>query len=152
MFGDESSKITLKRITTNRELHQAQQIRIEVLEHEQGFPHNVNIDGLDQSAIHVLLLDEENPVGTARLTKLNDKEGIIARIALLRSHQGKSLGKYLIHELEIQALQLGLTTLYIEPLYHLKPFFESIGYRQVNDFGKEGDHHLIQMEKFLSSV
>ena len=152
MFGDESSKITLKRITTNRELHQAQQIRIEVLEHEQGFPHNVNIDGLDQSAIHVLLLDEENPVGTARLTKLNDKEGIIARIALLRSHRGKSLGKYLIHELEIQALQLGLTTLYIEPLYHLKPFFESIGYRQVNDFGKEGDHHLIQMEKFLSSV
>jgi len=149
MFGDESSKITLKRITTNRELHQAQQIRIEVLEHEQGFPHNVNIDGLDQSAIHVLLLDEENPVGTARLTKLNDKEGIIARIALLRSHQGKSLGKYLIHELEIQALQLGLTTLYIEPLYHLKPFFESIGYRQVNDFGKEGDHHLIQMVKIF---
>ena len=147
MFGDESSKITLKRITTNRELHQAQQIRIEVLEHEQGFPHNVNIDGLDQSAIHVLLLDEENPVGTARLTKLNDKEGIIARIALLRSHQGKSLGKYLIHELEIQALQLGLTTLYIEPLYHLKPFFESLGYRQVKDFGKEGDHHLIQMVK-----
>ncbi len=149
MFGDESSKITLKRITTNRELHQAQQIRIEVLEHEQGFPHNVNIDGLDQSAIHVLLLDEENPVGTARLTKLNDKEGIIARIALLRSHQGKSLGKYLIHELEIQALQLGLTTLYIEPLYNLKPFFESIGYRQVNDFGKEGDHHLIQMVKIF---
>ena len=149
MFGDESSKITLKRITTNRELHQAQQIRIEVLEHEQGFPHNVNIDGLDQSAIHVLLLDEENPVGTARLTKLNDKEGVIARIALLRSHQGKGLGKYLIHELEIQALQLGLTTLYIEPLYHLKPFFESIGYRQVNDFGKEGDHHLIQMVKIF---
>ncbi len=149
MFGDESSKITLKRITTHRELHQAQQIRIEVLEHEQGFPHNVNIDGLDQSAIHVLLLDEENPVGTARLTKLDDKEGIIARIALLRSHQGKGLGKYLIRELEIQALQLGLTTLYIEPLYHLKPFFESIGYRQVNDFGKEGDHHLIQMVKIF---
>ncbi len=149
MFGDESSKITLKLITTPGELHQAQQIRIEVLEHEQGFPHNVNIDGLDQSAIHVLLLDEENPVGTARLTKLNDKEGIIARIALLRSHQGKGLGKYLIRELEIQALQLGITTLYIEPLYHLKPFFESLGFRQVKDFGKEGDHHLIQMVKIL---
>jgi len=149
MFGDESNKITLKQITTPVELHQAQQIRIEVLEHEQGFPHNVNIDGLDESSIHVLILDEEIPVGTARLTKLNNKECIIARIALLRSHRGKGLGKRLIHQLEIQALQLGLATLYIEPLYHLKPFFESLGFRQVKDFGKEGDHHLIQMVKIF---
>jgi len=84
------------------------------------------------------------------MTKLNDKEGIIARIALLRSHRGKGLGKKLIHQLEIQALQLGLSTLYIEPLYRLKPFFQSLGYQQVRDFGKEGNHHLIQMAKVFT--
>lgn len=150
MLDNQSNKIIIKRITIPGEIHQAQQIRIEVLENEQGFAHNVNLDGLDESSIHMLILDGAFPVGTARLTKLNDKTGIIARIALLKSHRGRGLGKHLIHQLEVEAWQLGLSTLYIEPLYRLKPFFQSIGYRQVRDFGKEGEHHIIQMVKVVT--
>ncbi len=47
--------ISIKEVHTAEELKQAQKIREEVLEKEQGFPHDVNIDGLDPSAIHALL-------------------------------------------------------------------------------------------------
>ena len=71
--------ISIKEVKTPEELKQAQAIRVKVLESEQGFPHDVNVDGLDQSADHVLMLDDGVPVATARLTVTHSGEGKIAR-------------------------------------------------------------------------
>ncbi len=84
--------ISIKQVRTADELRQAQRIRRIVLEAEQGFPHEVNVDGLDPSALHVLVLDRGEPVGTARVTKRSETEGMLARIALLPSHLGRGLG------------------------------------------------------------
>ncbi len=59
-------KISIKEVKTPEELKQAQAIRVKVLESEQGFPHDMNIDGLDESADHILILDDGVPVATAR--------------------------------------------------------------------------------------
>ena len=75
--------ISIKEVRTDEELKQAHKIRAEVLEREQGFPHDVNIDGRDPSADHVLALDDEVPVATARLTIPAEGEGMIARIAMI---------------------------------------------------------------------
>ncbi len=48
-----SHAISIKQVGTADELRQAQGIREIVLEDEQGFPHEVNVDGQDPSAIHV---------------------------------------------------------------------------------------------------
>ena len=58
--------ISIKEVATAEALEQAQQIRAQVLEAEQGFPHEVNIDGRDPAASHLLMLDEDAPVATAR--------------------------------------------------------------------------------------
>ncbi len=42
--------ITIRVVSTAEELEQAQEIRVTVFEEEQGFPHEVNIDGADQAA------------------------------------------------------------------------------------------------------
>ena len=75
--------ISIKEVKTPEELKQAQAIRVKILETEQGFPHDTNIDGLDESADHVLILDNGVPVATARLTVTDSGEGKIARIAVL---------------------------------------------------------------------
>ncbi len=42
--------LSIKEVATAEALEQAQQIRAQVLEAEQGFPHEVNIDGRDPAA------------------------------------------------------------------------------------------------------
>ena len=142
-------RISIKEVSTAEELKQAQAIRVEVLEAEQGFPHHVNIDGLDESADHVLILDDGVPVATARLTETDPGEGTIARIAILESHRGRGLGKRLIRRLEDAAKRHGLHIIRLKPHAHLEQFFQALGYERVADPVTVGQHRLLGMVKKL---
>ncbi len=141
--------ISIKEVRTTEELIQAQKIRQQVLEKEQGFPHDVNIDGLDPSADHVLALDDEVPVATARLTIPAEGEGMIARIALIPSYRGMGLGKRIIRKLEIVAKRRRLRTLYVQPHAHLETFFRNLDYEKLPGSKELAGHHLIKMMKRL---
>jgi len=54
----------IKLISTSKELALVRRIRKKVLELEQGFPHEVNIDGNDPRAVHALIYDGHKPVAT----------------------------------------------------------------------------------------
>ncbi len=139
--------ISIKQVRTPDDLRQAQRIREIVLETEQGFPHEINVDGQDPSAMHVLVLDRGEPVGTARVTKRSEKEGMLARIALLPSHRGKGLGKRMLRHLEAMAKHAGLQTIYVEPHAHLGPFFRSLGYETVPGRLELSGHQLIRLRR-----
>ncbi len=141
--------ISIKEVSTAEDLEQAQEIRVKVLESEQGFPHDVNVDGLDQSADHVLILDDGVPVATARLTVTDSGEGKIARIAVLGSHRGIGLGRRLIRALEGAAKARGLQTIHLEPHAHLEPFFRALGYERISEPVTVGPHRLLRMVKRL---
>ena len=143
--------ISIKQVRTADELRQAQRIRRIVLEVEQGVPHEVNVDGLDPSALHVLVLDRGEPVGTARVTKHSETEGMLARIALLPSHRGKGLGKRMLRHLEALAKRAGLETILVEPHAHLEPFFRSLGYETVPGRVELGGHQLIRLRKRVTA-
>ncbi len=142
--------ISIKQVRTADELRQAQRIREIVLEAEQGFPHDVNVDGQDPSAMHVLVLDRDEPVGTARITKLSEEEGMLARIALLSSHRGMGLGRRMLRELEALAKRAGLQRIHVEPHAHLEPFFRSLGYETVPGRSELAGHQLIRLMIDLS--
>ena len=139
--------ISIKQVETADELRQAQRIRQIVLEDEQGFSHEINLDGQDPLAMHVLVLDQGEPVGTARITKRSETEGMLARIALLPSHRGKGLGKRMLHDLEAMAKNAGLKMIDVEPHAHLEPFFRSLGYEAVPGRVELGGHQLIRLRK-----
>ncbi len=141
--------ISIKEVSTAEDLEQAQEIRVKVLESEQGFPHDVNVDGLDQSADHVLILDDGVPVATARLTVTDSREGKIARIAVLGSHRRIGLGRRLIRALEGAAKARGLHKIHLEPHAHLEPFFRALGYESVTAPVTVGPHRLLGMVKRL---
>ncbi len=140
---------SIEEVKTPKELKQAQAIRVKILETEQGFPHDMNIDGLDESADHILILDDGAPVATARLTVLGSGEGKIARIAVLQSHRGLGLGKQLIGGLEVVAKRRGLHTVHLEPHAHLEQFFRALGYESVTEPVTVGQHRLLRMVKRL---
>ena len=139
--------ITIREVSTAGELEQAQEIRVRVFEEEQGFPHEVNIDGADQAASHVLVLDGEVPVATARLTIVAEGRGMIARIAVLSSHRGMGIGRHLVQELETIGRRDGLHTLCLEPHVHLEGFYQALGYEKVAGSVDLAGHRLIRMKK-----
>ncbi len=140
---------SIEEVKTPEELKQAQAIRVKILETEQGFAHDTNIDGLDESADHILILDHGVPVATARLTMTDSGEGKIARIAVLQSHRGLGLGKQLIRGLEVVAKRRGLHTVHLEPHAHLEPFFRALGYERITEPVTVGPHRLLGMVKRL---
>ncbi len=146
---EDPGRISIREVNTPEELKQAQAIRVEILETEQGFPHDMNIDGLDESADHVLILDDGEPVATARLTVTDSGEGKIARIAVLGSHRGIGLGRRLIRALEDAAKARGLHTIHLEPHAHLEPYFRALGYERIAEPVTVGPHRLLEMVKTL---
>jgi len=152
MTMKEESVLSIKEVSNKTDLQQAQKIRIKVLEEEQGFPHNLNIDSLDEAAsLHALIFDGENPVATARLTFNSARSGKIERIAILKSHRGQGLGRELIEFLEVKARSLGLTQLLVEPHVHLENFFKRLGYQRIFGITEVAGIPLIKMEKQLIS-
>ncbi len=146
---EDPGRISIKEVKTPEELKQAQAIRVNVLEAEQGFPREVNVDGLDEFADHVLILDDDVPVATARLAVTDSGDGKIARIAVLGSHRGVGLGKRLIRGLEGVAKRRNLRTLHVEPHAHLEPFFRVLGYERITEPVTVGPHRLLGMVKRL---
>ena len=139
----------IKQISNSKELAMAQRIRKKVLEDEQGFPHEVNVDGNDHLASHVLLFDGHKAVATARLFSPDGDKGTIARIAILKSHRGLNLAKKLIRYLEKKARMMCLKTVVIEPHHYLENFFKKLGYQKLGKPGKIAGFELIKLEKKL---
>ncbi len=139
--------ISIRRVSTAEELQQAQEIRVRVFEEEQGFPHEVNIDGVDRAASHVLAFDGEVPVATATLTVVADGQGMIARVAVLPSHRGMGLGRHLVQELETMGRNDGLHTLCLEPHAHLEDFYHALGYERIAGSVDVAGYRLIRMRK-----
>ncbi len=141
---------TVTRASAPKELASARRIRQQIFVDEQGIPHDVEEDGLNEAAIHVLLQVNGEDVGTARLVALSETEGEIARVALTREHRGKGLARLMLQELENIALDMGLNHLELHPHHYLEDFYAGLDYVLVP--GSEvmaGEHRLITMEKKL---
>ena len=137
----------IKLISNTKELALARRIRKKVLEDEQGFPHEVNVDGNDHQSIHVLIIDGRKPVATARLNASDSDKGKIARIAILKSHRGLNLAKKLIRYLERKAKMMCLNSVVIEPHSHLENFFTRLGYQKLGMASPIDGFELIKLEK-----
>lgn len=113
-------------ITLTDDLATCLALRRVVFIEEQNVSEPDEVDGLDPSCLHLLAIDGETPVGTARILIENDLAKI-GRVCVLPSRRGTGLGAALIRAaLEtskgkaIQA-KLGAQT-------HALGFYEKLGF------------------------
>lgn len=78
-------------ISAATDLALARKIRQQVFVDEQGIPAELEEDGLNENAIHVLLTLQGQAVGTARMHITDDNEGEIARVAIVEKFRGRGL-------------------------------------------------------------
>ena len=145
-------EVHIREVSGQRELRLAQSIRHAVFTEEQGISPELDADGRDLSSHHILLYFGAQAVATGRLTRQDEQEGVLARIAVLPEHRGRGLGKRVVHELEALAGRLGMRTVYLLPHRDLEAFYQEIGYRTIEGWTQTvSGHPLIKMSKQLSA-
>jgi len=133
-------RITIKKISTNKELEQALRIRIRVFVREQGVPAETELDDDDKRALHLLAFLEGRAVGTARIV-MRGGQAKIGRMAVLKSHRRKKVGKKLL-ACAISAAKKQSGEIYLHAQVAVIKFYESAGFRCVGPvFDEAGIAH-----------
>lgn len=87
--------IIVREITGPAELEVCRDLRRTVFIDEQKVPEDVEWDGRDADALHLLAFQGAKPVGTARLRKVDDL-GKIERVCVLSEARGTGAGRALM--------------------------------------------------------
>lgn len=125
-------------------------VRHQVFVLEQKVPAELEWDGKDDRAVHVLA-EGPLPLGSGRLLLGDDaarKNGgdpdvaVLGRLAVLDAARGTGLGARLVTVLEDEARRLGLGGVYLESQVHAIGFYERLGYAALGpEFEEAGIPH-----------
>ncbi len=126
-------------------------IRFTVFVDEQRVPEEIEIDDDDPRCIHVLALDDGDPVGTGRIDIA--KSGKIGRVAVLAPHRRSGVGEELMKLLHAIAVENGVHRCWCHAQLSAAPFYEKLGYRITDEepFDEAGIPH-VQMECRLADA
>jgi len=104
---------------------EAKIIREKVFIEEQGFQNE--FDDIDSSCIHLVIFNEDKPVGCARMFDENGKM-ILGRIAVLKEYRHLHLGSYILQCLEDKARELKYTEVILSAQIRATDFYRKNGY------------------------
>lgn len=107
----------------------AKPIRISVFIEEQHVPELEEWDDEDSVALHVLALNDGEPVATARLTQ----KGKIGRMAVLKAHRKQGIGAMMLVKLIEVAKQRGLQEVKLWSQTHAQAFYKKYGFTALGD-------------------
>lgn len=121
-------------------------IRREVFVAEQGVPEDIEMDGKDDDALHVLATLAGRAVGTGRLLA----DGKIGRMAVLKDCRSAGVGGAMLGLLLEEAREHGVNRVYLNAQVGALRFYEDFGFQSVGEeFVEAGLRHR-RMELALS--
>ena len=101
---------------------------------------------------YIVLLDDEYPIATCRFYEVSEKCATIGRVVVLPEYRGNKLGSRTIHEAEQWIKELGYSEIAIDSRVEAIPFYEKLGYAQVNNnIIKSGVFSCVHMHKRLDA-
>ena len=120
-------------------------IRFEVFVDEQKVPEELEIDGLDDEAKHVLAYSDDVPIGTGRILI----DGHIGRVAVLKKYRGLGIGKSVMQELIKWAQKNNLEKLWLSSQWHAHSFYLDLGFVCEGEIYEEAGIDHIKMFRVL---
>lgn len=120
-----------KIVKNNKEKDDAFTIRKVVFVDEQNVPLEEEIDQFEEEATHVVLYDNNEPVGAGRFRVL-DGYGKVERICVLASHRKKGAGNLIMQKMEDIAKERGITKLKLNAQTQAENFYKKLGYETVS--------------------
>jgi predicted GNAT family N-acyltransferase len=126
-------------------ISQAQSIRHQVFVVEQNIPQELDLDGLDETSSHVLVMNEDALVATARLSMDDNGDAVMARVAVVKEYRGSGVASKVVEALMSHARQIGGRSIEIHAHEYLRKYYEKFGFEFIREVEVVGDHQLIEM-------
>lgn len=137
--------------TAQTQREDAYYVRKEVFVKEQEVPLEIEIDELEDEAIHfVIYNDEMNPQAAARLRIIEGPKAKLERICVLKEARAFGLGHKLLEALETEAIANGAKEAVMHAQVQALPFYEKKGYKAISEPFEEAGITHVKMTKTLS--
>lgn len=140
-------QLILKRVTYGDEQEAINQIRRTVFQEEQGVAPELEFDGQDESAQHLIAYRDNQPVGTLRIRPLDDNTVKIERLAVLPTARRQGIGKQLMEAALNLAQDEGYTQIRVNAQTYIQAFYQRLGFETVGEEFEEAGIPHIQMLK-----
>ena len=136
----DSPPFTVKPVYWQAAQPMLREIRSAVFIMEQGVPQELEWDGLDEHAYHVVALAaDDTPIGTGRLLQ----DGQIGRLAVLKAWRGRGVGKALLDMLLVIANKMGNEEVKLHAQVRVLDFYLKRGFvAQGREFMEAGIPHV----------
>ncbi|WP_318475100.1 GNAT family N-acetyltransferase [Photobacterium leiognathi] len=121
-------------------------VREQVFIQEQQIDPEIEFDDLDSAAVHVLVMDGEQPLGTGRILA----DGHIGRIAIMKAARGQGLGAKVVQALVEYAQQQGYPRVDLGAQTHAVDFYRKLGFMPYGDEFMEANIPHQAMEQMLA--
>lgn len=127
------------------------QVRRAVFIEEQGVPEELEWDGEDETAIHVLATRSgEHPIGTGRLLN-HGGVAHIGRMAVIREWRGRGVGSAILNALLAEVARSGLGGAFLNAQTYAVPFYERFGFmREGKEFLDAGIPHFRMTRQIIA--
>lgn len=134
---------TVKAIYWNASEKALREIRTKVFVEEQGVPVELEWDGLDEHAYHVMAFAPDGtPIGTGRLLQ----DAHIGRLAVLREWRGRGVGGALLDILLVIANKMGYEEVRLHAQTRVLDFYVKRGFEpQGEEFMEAGIPHVMMV-------
>ncbi|CAM5188467.1 putative GNAT family N-acyltransferase OS=Ureibacillus acetophenoni OX=614649 GN=SAMN05877842_101267 PE=4 SV=1 [Ureibacillus acetophenoni] len=119
---------TGKIVETKEEKERAFSIRKKVFVEEQGVPEHLELDEHDDTAVHFIVLDNEDVIAAARIREYEPKVGKVERVCVLPEYRGKRIGILIMNEIEKFAIEHDYKKLKLNAQSYAIPFYEKLKY------------------------
>ena len=117
--------IHITQVTWHQAQSQLREVRTKVFIDEQHVPIELEWDDLDETAQHLLVVNDQTyPVACARLLS----NGSVGRMAVLIAWRGLGIGSALLNEAISLYVQQGLQTITLSAQVHAVTFYEKAGF------------------------
>ncbi|MEM7023521.1 MAG: GNAT family N-acetyltransferase [Pseudomonadota bacterium] len=136
--------ITFTELTSPEEIERALAIRLAVFVDEQKVAEELELDGLDDGARHLLAAVDGEPAGTLRIRFLEDgRIAKIERVAVLPEHRRYKVGHALMHAGLNLAREAGAREVLLHAQTVVQAFYAKLGFVAHGDpFTEDGILHI----------
>ncbi len=120
-------------------------IRNSVFTQEQKVPENIDFNGDDLDAIHVLVKTGNRFVGTGRMLQ----NGHIGRLAVRAEYRGKGYGADAVNALVKEAKNAGMRRVFLGAQMHAIGFYKKLGFTEYGSPFMEANIEHVHMEMII---
>lgn len=120
-----SQNFSIVQTSWSEETEALKAIRETVFMQEQSVPEELEWDGEDENAIHLLASDcDGNPIGCARILR----DGHIGRMAVLKPWRAQGVGRQLLQQAVEVVKGLGCQAAFLDAQTYAIPFYQRQGF------------------------